>query len=37
MIVRTGIYHEEFNAARQARERARQIALLVAREDDGGD
>jgi len=37
MIVRAGVQHEEFDAAREARERTRQVALLVAREDDGGD
>jgi hypothetical protein len=37
MIVGTSVEHEDVDAARQAREGPRQIALFVAREDDGGD
>src|SRR5579862_2915319 len=36
-IPRARIEHEHSNAARQARERTRQIALFVARQNDGGD
>jgi hypothetical protein len=37
MIARAGVEYENPDSTGQARERPRQVALFVAREDDGGD
>jgi hypothetical protein len=37
VIARAGIEYEDVSSARKARERARQIAFFVARQNDSGD
>jgi hypothetical protein len=37
MIARAGVEYENPDSTGQAREGPRQVALFVAREDDGGD